>query len=217
MSNYTLVIGNKNYSSWSLRPWIFMKQFNIKFSEKRISLFTDTMENDLNPYFSNSKVPVLLDGNITVWDSLAIMEYISEQQLNNTGWPIDTKARAFARSISAEMHSSFNSVRNELPMNCRKNFNNFILSDAVLEDINRIKNIWSKCRNDFSSNGKWLFDEFSIADAMFAPIVLRFKGYNVPLNEHESSYVQNFLNLDCVKEWIKDGEQEKEIIEIDEV
>jgi len=124
MSKLTLVFGNKNYSSWSLRPWIFLKQFNVPFEQKRVSLFTQTSDAELAPYFTDGKVPILLDNDFVVWDSISIMEYVSEKYLNDKGWPDDVKARAMARSISAEMHSSFTAMRTALPMNCRKKFSN---------------------------------------------------------------------------------------------
>jgi len=217
MSTKTLVIGNKNYSSWSLRPWIFMRQMGLEFREKRVALFVETMEQELAPYFSNSKVPVLLDNNFVVWDSLAIMEYLSENYLNGRGWPVDVKARAVARSVSAEMHSSFASLRSALPMNCRKKFHGFKLAPEVQRDIDRVKAIWQKCRTEYHDGGKWLFGEFSIADAMFAPVALRFTGYDVALNQLEQNYVQAFLDHADMKEWVAAGEQEKETIDRDEV
>lgn len=217
MSTLLLVIGNKNYSSWSLRPWILMRHMGLAFSEKRIALFIESMERELVPYFSNSKVPVLVDGDLVVWDSLAIMEYVSENYLNGQGWPADSKARAIARSVSAEMHSSFASLRAALPMNCRKKFADFRLAPEVLPDIDRVKAIWQKCRTEYGDKGAWLFGDFSIADAMFAPVALRFAGYDVPLNELLQNYVQSFLDHPDIIEWIAAGKQEKEIIESDEV
>ena len=217
MSELTLIIGNKNYSSWSLRPWIFMRKFQIAFDEKRIALFTDTTKDELSPYFSNYKVPVLLDGDFTVWDSLSIMEYLSENYLDGQGWPRDAKARALARSMSAEMHSSFFSLREGLPMNCRKKFPNFALSPAVQRDIDRIKAIWQKCRADYGSGGGWLFGSYSIADAMYAPVVLRFEGYDVPLDQMEKAYVGKVLSDPNMIDWINAGKEEKEIIEMDEI
>ena len=216
MSKLTLVIGNKNYSSWSLRPWIFMKQFNMEFNEIRIPLFTDDTDQQLASYFSNYKVPVLCDDNFIVWDTLSIMEYVSEQYLDSRGWPQDVKARAVARSVSAEMHSSFFDIRGALPMNCRKYFDNFNLTPEVNKDIQRIKDIWYKCRTEYGANGDWLFGEYSIADAMFAPIVHRFNGYGVPLDDMEQAYVQATLNSPHMIEWVEAGKKEKEVIEEDE-
>jgi len=217
MSKLILIIGNKNYSSWSLRPWIFMRQLGIEFTEKRIPLFTDTMEEDLAPYGSNTKVPVLLDDDLIVWDTLSIMEYVSEKYLNNIGWPIDANARAVARSVSAEMHSSFFDLRNELPMNCRKEFPGFNISAGVQTDIDRIAELWRKYRLEYGDGGDWLFGNYSIADAMYAPVVLRLKGYGVTLGDIEESYMQTVLSQSAMQEWIEAGKQEKEVIEMDEV
>ena len=217
MTNLTLIIGNKNYSSWSLRPWIFMKHFDLEFQEKRIALFTETTEQELAPYFSDYKVPILLDGDFTVWDSLSILEYLSENYLSFKGWPADKKARAFARSISAEMHSSFSNVRNELPMNCRKKFSNIKLSSEASREIQRIKDIWQKARSQFGSSGEWLFGDYSIADAMYAPIALRFAGYSIPLTGIEEAYVQTVRKHPHIIEWIEAGKLEKEVIAMDEI
>ena len=217
MKDLTLIIGNKNYSSWSLRPWVLMKHYNITFNEKRIALFTDTTEADLSEYGSDYKVPVLKDGDLIVWDTLAILEYVSEKYLQGKGWPEDMKARAIASSVSAEMHSSFMNVRNELPMNCRKKFNHIKLSANAEREIERIKMLWRDCRSKFGNKGEWLFGKYSIADAMFAPIALRFEGYNIPLQGIEADYVKSVLKQPCIIDWVEAGKQEKEIIEEDEI
>jgi len=217
MSTLTLIIGNKNYSSWSLRPWVFMKQNQIEFEEKRIPLFTETTNDQLAQYGSDFKVPVLQDGALLVWDSLSILEYVSEKYLMSNGWPSDEKARAVARSVSAEMHSSFVNVRNELPMNCRKKFQNMTLSVQAADEIERIKLLWRKCRTEFGGGGEWLFGKYSIADAMYAPIAVRFEGYSIPLAGIEKDYVQNILKQPCIAEWIAAGNAEREIIEEDEI
>jgi len=217
MEKPTLIIGNKNYSSWSLRPWILMCQNEIDFNEKRVALFVDSMETELKEYDSDTKVPILKHGNLIVWDTLSIMEYASEQFLDSKGWPADISARAVARSISAEMHSSFSSVRNELPMNCRKKFNNIKLSTAAKKEVERITSLWRKCRKQYGAEGEWLFGKYSIADAMFAPIALRFDGYNIALEGIEKEYVQSVLNQPCIIDWIAAGKLEKEIIEADEI
>jgi len=213
----SLIIGNKNYSSWSLRPWVFLKQHKIPFTEKRVALFTDTTNQQLAEYNSDFKVPALKDGNILVWDSLSILEYLSEHYLDGRGWPQDQEARALARSISCEMHSSFSNVRNELPMNCRKRFSNIKLSSAAQREITRIKHLWNQCRSQFGGKGEWLFGNYSIADAMYAPIALRFYGYNIPLAGHEEAYVKSVLNQPCINEWIEAGKLEIEVIEEDEI
>ena len=217
MSNPTLVIGNKNYSSWSLRPWIFMKENKISFNEKRVPLFTDTTRDDLRHYNSDFKVPVLIEGDSYIWDSLAILEYISEKYLNSNGWPAEINARAFARSMSSEMHSSFNNVRNELPMNCRKKFQNIKLSTEAEQEIDRIKDLWRQSRTQYGKEGQWLFGNYSIADAMYAPIALRFSGYSIPLNKSEEEYVESVLNQPFIIEWIEAGKAETEVINEDEI
>ena len=217
MPDLTLIIGNKNYSSWSLRPWVFMKEHKIDFEEKRVALFTDNADEELSRYNSDFKVPVLKDGNLVVWDSLSILEYISEHYLESRGWPLEVNARAIARSVSSEMHSSFANVRNELPMNCRKKFDNIKLSAEAEREIERIKTLWRKCRTLFGDEGEWLFGGYSIADAMFAPIALRFEGYSIPLGVVEEGYVQSVLKQPSITEWIEAGKVEKEIIEEDEI
>lgn len=217
MSKLTLIIGNKNYSSWSLRPWIFMKHFKIEFEEKRIALFIETTDQELAPYFSDYKVPILVDGDFIVWDSLAILEYLSENYLGTKGWPTDAKARAVARSISAEMHSSFTNVRNELPMNCRKQFSNIKLSPEATREVQRIKDLWQKARQEYGATGEWLFGEYSIADAMYAPIALRFAGYSIPLTGIQEDYVQTVLKHPHIIEWMEAGKLEKEVIAMDEI
>ena len=217
MPDLTLVIGNKNYSSWSLRPWVFLRQNRIEFEEKRVALFTETTSEELSQYDSDAKVPVLKDGDLVIWDSLSILEYVSEKYLDANGWPKEPRARAIARSLSAEMHSSFTGVRNELPMNCRKTFQGIQLSSQVEGEIERIKMLWQKCRMEFGADGEWLFGEYSIADAMFAPVALRFAGYGIPLSGVEEAYVNSVFNQPCIIEWIAAGKLEKEIIEIDEI
>jgi glutathione S-transferase len=194
-----------------------MKHFNLEFTEKRIPLFTETTNQELEPYFSDYKVPVLLDDNHVVWDSLSILEYLSETYLNNKGWPEDLQGRALARSVSAEMHSSFANVRNELPMNCRKTFHNIKLSDEAVHEVDRINSIWRKCRSEYGGDGEWLFGRFSIADAMFAPIALRFAGYNIPLSGIEEQYANTVLSDSNIIQWIEAGKSETQIIAMDEI
>jgi glutathione S-transferase len=217
MSKLTLIIGNKNYSSWSLRPWILMKHFRLDFKEKRVALFTETADEELSEYHSDYKVPILKDNEFVVWDSLSILEYISEQYLEDRGWPSNAQARSVARSISAEMHSSYLNIRNELPMNCRKVFNAIKLSNEAAREVDRISWIWRKCRNEYGNTGEWLFGEFTIADAMFAPIALRFHGYSIPLSGVEESYVKSVLNHPGIIDWIEAGKLESEIIEEAEI
>lgn len=217
MTGLTLIIGNKNYSSWSLRPWMFMKENNIDFVEKRVPLFSATTRAELAEYGSDSKVPVLRDGGLVIWDSLSILEHLSEKYLASRGWPNNERERALARSISAEMHSSFVNVRKELPMNCRKKFRDIALSAAAQQEITRVKALWTKCRTEFGVNGDWLFGEYSIADAMYAPMALRFEGYGISLGPLERSYVQHVLCQPSIQEWIRAAKLEKETIDVNEI
>jgi glutathione S-transferase len=217
MAQLTLIIGNKNYSSWSMRPWLLMQHFKIAFSETRISLYTESTNNALSVYFSNGKVPVLIDGDLTVWDSLAICEYVSDAYLDHKAWPADSAARAVARSVCAEMHSSFPALRGEMPMNCRRTPDIIELSAAALADIERIKDIWQKCRNEYGHGGDWLFGEFSIADAMYAPVALRFHSYAIKLDAVSSAYVDSVLQHADVISWMVAGRQESEVIAAAEI
>ncbi len=217
MTTLTLIIGNKNYSSWSLRPWIFMKQMGLPFTEKRIALYTDTYKEALSRYNSGSKVPILLDNTLTIWDSLSILEYISDVYLDGGGWPIDSEKRAVARSVSAEMHANFLDMRTNLPMNCRKTFSNMTFSKETNQDIQRIKDILQFCREKYGENGDWLFGDYSIADAVFTPVILRFQGYGVSLEGVVDDYAKLTLQQPALIEWIKSGVEEKEIIKWAEI
>ncbi|MDX2503863.1 MAG: glutathione S-transferase family protein [Gammaproteobacteria bacterium] len=217
MTDLSLIIGNKNYSSWSLRPWLWMKHLDIPFVEKRVPLFTEQTNSQLEQYYSNYKVPVLLDGEFIVWDSLAILEYLAEKFPQHQGWPENFKDRAMARSMCAEMHSSFPTMRNELPMNCRKTFSSVKLSDVASEDIERVTALWRYFRRRYMGKGPWLFGNFSIADAMYAPVVLRFKGYGIALNEIEQEYSDHILSQKAIIDWCESGKKESEIIPMDEI
>lgn len=212
-----LIIGNKNYSSWSLRPWVFMQHNEIDFTEKQIALYEQDTDAKLSEYHSDFKVPILIDDKIEVWDSLSILEYLSEQYMQGQGYPTNVEARALARSICNEVHSSFMNVKNELPMNCRKKFNHVVLSDKAQEEVKRICDIWQMCKSQQQAKGKWLFGNYSIADAMFAPIALRFSGYSIKLDRHSQTYVENVLEQPCIIEWMKQGQSEKETIQEDEI
>ncbi len=216
MSQLKLIIGNKNYSSWSLRPWVFMQHMGIKFEEIRIPLFTATTDQQLSDYWSDSKVPVLTDGELIVWDSLAIMEYINEQYCDNKGWPSEPKLRALARSMCAEMHSSFTHLRNEMPMNCRRDTSHIKPSTNAQADIQRIMDLWRYCKS-LTPQGEWLFGDYSIADAMFAPVALRFHGFKTTLDETAQQYVTSTINHPSIKQWVESGIAEKETINLDEL
>ena len=207
-----LIIGNKNYSSWSLRPWILMKQIGIPFEEVRIPLFEKGYKDEILKYSPSGKVPALCSGSLTVWDSLAICEYVAEVYPEKKCWPEETTARSMARSVSHEMHSGFFEIRNTLPMNCRKQIE---LNEIPLElqsEIDRICEIWRSCRQLFSNEGNFLFGQFSIADAMYAPIVLRFKSYGIRVGEREGAYMKAMMSLNSLREWVAEAVNEKESI-----
>ena len=203
----TLVIGNKNYSSWSLRPWLYLKQQGIAFSEVNVSLYQGDYKAQLARYTPAGKVPVLVDGATTVWDSLAILEYLAERFTDKPGWPAAPEARALARSVSAEMHSGFQALRQNLCMNVRKVYPWRAAGAAnawppdVMTDVNRIEAAWDECRARRSGDGPFLFGQFSIADAMYAPVVWRFAGYSVPLGASARAYVDAMLALPAMREW----------------
>ena len=215
MPEFTLIIGNKNYSSWSLRPWMWMKHLEIDFDEIVVPLRRDDTDTRLAPYFSNNKVPVLKHSDLEIWDSLAICEYLAEL-FPQRGQLADSQQRAMMRALCAEMHSSFMDLRNELPMNCRREPSALLLSDACLADIDRIQNLWQHAKIFADDTANWLFGSFSIADAMFAPVVLRFHRYQVPLGETASNYVEAMLQHPAMIEWVAAGRAEDEVIESEE-
>jgi glutathione S-transferase len=221
MSKLKLVIGNKNYSTWSLRPWFFLKQLGIEFEEEMVWLFEDDMEAKLEKYFSNSKVPVLVEDDsnhsTNIWDTLAIIEYAADKYPEKNGWPTDLKTRAKARSVAAEMHSSFTDLRNALPMNIRKHFPNHPITDGVQTDLNRIYALWDYCRENKVSNGPWLFGDFSGTDAMFAPAVMRLINYDIKLTGFAAEYVDFVHNSATMQEWIEGSKSETKIVGADEL
>ena len=212
MPRYTLVIGNKNYSSWSLRSWLLMQQMGIEFEEVRVPLYSGAYKDELRKYSPSGKVPVLLDGQLAVWDSLAIAEYLAEQHPDRGLWPADPGRRAVARSISAEMHSGFSALRSHMSMNCRGHFPGRGRTVEVAADIDRIQRIWTQCRAQCAGGGPFLFGAFGIADAMYAPVVLRFKTYVVPLSPPAQEYADAILALAPLRQWIDAAKAETEVI-----
>lgn len=210
-----LVIGNKNYSTWSLRPWLLLTHFDIHFDEHFIALFQDNMLDKMQDYCPNNKVPVLIDNQQKIWDSLAICEYINEQYLQGNGWPNEPQKRAIARAICAEMHSSFFSLREEMPMNCRRIPAKIALTSQAQQDIERIKDLWTECLSQHS--GGYLFDQFSIADVFFMPVVVRFTIYQIPVSAKIQTYIDNMLSLPAYQLWLNDAINEKYVIEEEEV
>jgi glutathione S-transferase len=208
----TLVIGNKNYSSWSLRPWLFLKHNGIIFDEIKISLAQADSKSRILGFSPSGKVPVLIDGGLKVWDSLAIMEYLAERFPETQAWPQEQAERAFARSISAEMHAGFPALRTHCGMNCRRQPAAKNLPEEVHNDIERIGQIWQQCRKQYWDRGPWLFGQFTIADAMFAPVALRFYLYQLDTNAEARGYVNTVLEHPALKEWVEAGMQELEVI-----
>ena len=213
MHKIRLVVGNKNYSSWSLCPWLLLKMFDVQFEEIQIALYQDNTAEKIGPYSPSLKVPVLLHKDITVWDSLAICEYISENLIAGAGWPVNTKRKANARSISAEAHSEFLTLKREWPMNCKLSYK-LAPSEKLEEEIARIDAIWSCCRRRFGENGTYLFGRFSIADCMFAPIAISFESYRVELCGEANNYMQALLDNPFIRKWIAKGRREREPLSI---
>lgn len=215
--NLKLVIGNKNYSSWSLRAWLLLSVHRIPFEEIRVPLDQADTHATLAHYTDAAKVPVLQDGDLTVWDSLAICEYISEQYLGGNGWPSAVGARAEARSCSAEMHSGFPGIRGRLPMNCRATGRRVPVDAALEEEIVRIDRIWSESRRAWSGTGPRLFGGFSIADCMFAPVACRFETYGISISDTAAQYMRFVLGHEAMGRWMQQAGAEPETIDVEEV
>jgi glutathione S-transferase len=195
-----LYIGNKNYSSWSLRPWLLLKHLGIPFTEHMVSVAGRDYNAALRPISANAKVPCLHVDGFQVWESIAIAEYLAEQHPNL--WPADAKARARARSISAEMHAGFTHLRKAMPMNLKLRLKGKPADESVQRDIDRIVEIWTEARTRFATlDGPYLFGAFSVADAMYAPIACRFQIYNVPLPAEAKTYSDTLLAHPAMQEW----------------
>lgn len=209
-----LVIGNKNYSSWSMRPWVALRASNIPFEEIFIPLYRGEADKRRILGFTQSgKVPVLIDGDVTVWDSLAIIEYVAERFPEKRLWPEDSARRAHARSISAEMHSGFAALRNECGMNLHRPVGAIALSADARADIARVQQIWIECRERYGKMGPFLFGSFSGADAMFAPVVHRFRTYAIEVEPDARAYMDAMMSLRAFQEWTRAGLAETLIVE----
>lgn len=194
-----LLIGSKNYSSWSLRPWLFLRKAGFEFREQLVYFDEPDYQAQIAALSPSRRVPMLIEGGVKIWDSLAICEYAADAR--SCGLPRDRAARAQARSVSAEMHSSFQALRNECPMNVRARNRRVPLTPALAADIARIDEIWSGCRQVYGRGGGWLFGEFSIADAMFAPVLFRFQSYGAQLSDASQAYLTYALADPDVREW----------------
>jgi glutathione S-transferase len=213
MADFTLYLGNKNYSSWSMRPWLALKHTGAAFEEVVIPLSEPTTRATVLSYSPSGRVPALKHGDIIVWDSLAICEYLAEIFPEAKLWPEDRTLRAQARAISAEMHAGFAGLREHLPMNVRSSFPGRGVTPEVQADINRIAAIWIQCRTRHAAEGPFLFGHFTIADAMYAPVVSRFRTYRIPLEEVAQGYADAIWALPAVQEWATAANNEPMIIE----
>jgi glutathione S-transferase len=209
-----LVIGNKNYSSWSMRPWLALRAGGIAFDEVFIPLYTgEADKNRILAFTPSGKVPALVDGDVTIWDSLAIIEYAAERFPQARLWPEDRAARAHARSISAEMHSGFMALRNECGMNLHRPVGAIALSADARANIARIQQIWIECRERYGKSGPFLFGSFSGADAMFAPVVHRFRTYAIEVAPAARDYMAAMTALPAFQEWTRAALAETLVIE----
>lgn len=210
-----LVIGNKNYSSWSLRPWLLLKQLGIDFDEIRLPLDTPQFATEIGRWSPSGRVPVLRHGGLTVWDSLAIAEYAHDVLAPGRVWPETIEARALARCVSAEMHSGFMALRNELPMNLRAR-RRVTPSAACVADIARMQTLIRDCRTRHGTGGPWLFGAFSAADAMLAPVASRFATYDVPMDDTVAAWQATVLDCKAMRAWRTAALAETEILAADE-
>ena len=201
MADITIYIGNKNYSSWSLRAWLMLKQTGAAFESEVIPLYVPGSKEKILTHSPSGKVPALRHGAVTVWDSLAIGEYLAETFPKAGLWPAASAARACARSISAEMHAGFANLRRHLPMNMRRAGKPRPLTDEVKVDVARVSALWRDCRQRFGAGGAFLFGDFGIADAMYAPVVSRLRSYGVPIDPEAAAYCDAIERHPPYREW----------------
>jgi glutathione S-transferase len=209
----TLVIGNKNYSSWSLRPWLLLRHFNIAFEEVRLPLDTPAFAAEIARWSPSRRVPVLHHEKSTIWDSLAICCYADRVFLDGRGWPQARASYAQALSAAAEMHSGFAALRNQLPMNCRRRADAYRWDAEAQADIDRIQTIWRELRAAHFANGAFLCGDFGIVDAMFAPVAVRFRAYGVQCDVTSAAYRDTLLALPAMREWDAMAAEEAERID----
>lgn len=211
-----LVVGNRNYSSWSLRAWLALRNSGAEFEVLRLPLDTPEFQREIGHYSPSHRVPVLHHGGRVVWDSLAIAEYANETFAAGAMWPEDADARAHARAASCEMHAGFPALRAEMPMNCRAKGRHVDGSAALAADIERVRMLWRECRERFSAAGPWLYGRWSIADAMYAPVATRFRTYGVALEGVEADYHATALADPELRKWVVLAELESEVLEAEE-
>lgn len=217
MSGLTLVGGNRNYSSWSLRPWILLRHLGLEFADVRLPLDTPEFHAQIERWSPARKVPVLVDGELHVWESIAIFEYLDEKS-GGRAWPRDVAMRAHARAISAEMHAGFQALRAAYPMNIRARERRVTLTPELSAAIARIDAIWTDCRRRHGALGPWLYGDYCAADAMYAPVAFRFRTYGTAgLGAESIAYVDTVVDDPLVQPWVTDALAERERIEHEEV
>jgi len=212
MSDRILVIGNKNYSSWSLRPWLLLKQAGIPFREIRIPLDQPQTRDAILQYSPTGRVPVLIEDGLTIWESLAICEWAAEQVPERALWPSDPTARAVARAVASEMHAGFAALRQHLPMDIRARCPGRSIPPEAQADIDRVIALWDACLTRWSGGYAFLFGPFGVADAMFAPVATRFRTYEVPLPAAAARYVETIFDMAPMREWCAAAAAETEVI-----
>ena len=216
MPSLRLVIANKNYSSWSMRPWVLLTQAGIAFEEVLLPFAQDNRVEGIEAYSPTRKVPVLMIDGEPVWDSLAICETVAEMFPDRRLWPADAVARSHARSVCAEMHSGFQELRKNMPMNLRTAHPGKGRTPGSERDIARIVQLWERCRDRFGGSGPLLFGHFTVADAMYAPVATRFRTYGVTLPPVAESYCDALLDLPAVRAWCEAGAKETAFVAADE-
>lgn len=217
MSNLHLVIGNKNYSSWSLRPWIAISMAGIPFRETVILLDTPETAAQIAEHSKAGRVPVLHHGRTIIWESMAILEYMAELFPEKHLWPKATAARAMARSVANEMHAGFSALRSACPMNLRRSKKTVPMNDGVVRDVARIESLWRECRQRHGKGGPFLFGKFSNADAMYAPVVTRLDTYAIPVADDTRAYMNAVLGTEAFRSWHEAALQEPWTVPSDEV
>ena len=216
MAALRLVVGNKNYSSWSMRPWVLMRELAIPFEEKLLRFNSDEWAREIGRWSPSGMVPVLWRGEDAVWDTLAIAEALAEWHPGKGVWPADSAARAFARSMSAEMHAGFRDLRTTMPMNIRASHPGKGMTPATRANIARIESLWGEARRRFGAGGPFLFGAFCAADAMYAPVVMRFRTYGVALGPEAAAYCEAMRAARGVDAWVREALAETEIVPEDE-
>ena len=216
MKPLKLAIGNKNYSSWSMRPWVLLTQAGIAFEEIQLKFSAEGKVLGIEPHSPTRQVPVLIVDGEPVWDTLAICEAVAELFPQKNLWPADARARRMARSICAEMHAGFRNLRGAMPVNIRASLAGKGMNPAVQQDIDRIVEIWQSCRERFGGNGELLFGQFTIADAYYAPVATRFLTYAVTLPPAAKRYADALLALSALREWMAQARRETEFVRADE-